>query len=201
MAVKKERILATATRLFSERGFARTSTALLAQEAGVAEGTIFRHFKNKDDIFLELIHRLCERITADVYKYLEVCTPETGIEQICAVMRACYVFARNNNTEFSLVFRDAPGHYCEPEAEPYGQFRYIIQLLQEHFTKGIENGKVDGSIRQDIVAADMSPLLAGALVGVMRSVNLGFLENTDQMLPPLLRSVRDMLMPQEMRDK
>ena len=195
MAVKKERILAAATRLFSERGFARTSTALLAQEAGVAEGTIFRHFKNKDDIFLVLIHRLCERITADVYKYLEVSSPETGLEHICAVMRACYVFARNNGTEFSLIFRDAPGHYCEPGAEPYGQFQYIIRLLQEHFSRGIEDGKADGSVRQDIVPADMSALLAGALVGVMREVNLGFLENTDQMLPTLLRSVRDILAP------
>lgn len=195
MAVKRDRILETATKLFSERGFARTSTALLAQEAGVAEGTIFRHFKNKDEIFLELIQRLSSRITADVYKYLEVCTPETGLDQICAVIRACYVFARNNSTEFSLIFRDAPGHYGEPGAEAYDQCNYILQLLQENFVNAIERGKKDGSIRQDIDPVTVAAVIAGGCAGIMRFVNLGFLANSEQILPTLLRGTQNMLSP------
>ena len=201
MSSNRDTILATATRLFAERGLARTTTVMLAKEAGLSEGTLFRYFKNKENIFLELIRSLCERITADVYKYLEVSRPQTGIEQICAVMRACFVFAGSNSNEFSLIFRDAPGRYCDPKGTPYEQFRYIVDLLKEHFRKGIETGKTDGSIKQDIDTSEMSSLLAGALIGVMRSINLGFIENTEKMLPTMLQSVQTLLEPKTRRRK
>ena len=58
--MKRDAILRTAARLFAERGFSNTPTILLAQEAGVAEGTIFRHFKTKDEIFFVLIDNVGE---------------------------------------------------------------------------------------------------------------------------------------------
>jgi AcrR family transcriptional regulator len=48
----RERILATAERLFAERGFDRTSTARIAEAAGVPHGLIFYHFKTKMDLLL-----------------------------------------------------------------------------------------------------------------------------------------------------
>jgi AcrR family transcriptional regulator len=51
---KREKILKAALNLFTERGFHNTPTSLIAKEAGVATGTLFHHFKNKE----ELINRL-----------------------------------------------------------------------------------------------------------------------------------------------
>ncbi len=51
----RERILATAERLFAERGFDRTSTARIAAAAGVPHGLIFYHFKTKMDLLLAVI--------------------------------------------------------------------------------------------------------------------------------------------------
>jgi AcrR family transcriptional regulator len=51
----RERILATAERLFAERGFDRTSTARIADAAGVPHGLIFYHFKTKMDLLLAVI--------------------------------------------------------------------------------------------------------------------------------------------------
>ena len=47
---RKEEILMTAIKIFSERGFDNTTTKEIASEAGIAEGTIFRYFKTKKDI-------------------------------------------------------------------------------------------------------------------------------------------------------
>jgi AcrR family transcriptional regulator len=44
---KRERLLEAARSLFAERGYAATTTAQLAREAGVAEGTVFHHFPSK----------------------------------------------------------------------------------------------------------------------------------------------------------
>lgn len=43
----RTRILQAAQRLFAAKGFEGTTTRDLAQIAGVAEGTLFRHFANK----------------------------------------------------------------------------------------------------------------------------------------------------------
>ena len=51
----RERILAAAERLFAERGFDRTSTALIAADAGVPHGLIFYHFKTKMELLLAVI--------------------------------------------------------------------------------------------------------------------------------------------------
>ena len=45
---KKEKLLETALRLFVENGIDLTPTAKIAAEAGVATGTLFHHFKNKE---------------------------------------------------------------------------------------------------------------------------------------------------------
>jgi AcrR family transcriptional regulator len=47
---KEEKILKSAIRIFSEKGFSASTTSEIAKDAGVAEGTIFRYFKTKKDI-------------------------------------------------------------------------------------------------------------------------------------------------------
>lgn len=48
----KQAIQSTALRLFTERGYAETTVAMIAEEVGVAERTCFRHFPAKPDIVL-----------------------------------------------------------------------------------------------------------------------------------------------------
>ncbi|MGH3122928.1 MAG: TetR/AcrR family transcriptional regulator [Streptosporangiaceae bacterium] len=49
------RILAAAERLFAERGYDHTSTALIAAQARVPQGLIFYHFKTKMELLLAVI--------------------------------------------------------------------------------------------------------------------------------------------------
>lgn len=72
MTEKQEKILSSALRLFAERGYAATSTAKVAKAAGVSEGLIFRHFKNKEGLLAALleqgsarIEKLSEQISAE----------------------------------------------------------------------------------------------------------------------------------------
>lgn len=48
------RILKSAQRLFARHGYGGTTTRDLAQAAGVAEGTLFRHFENKKAILVRV---------------------------------------------------------------------------------------------------------------------------------------------------
>ncbi|HLO85406.1 MAG TPA: TetR/AcrR family transcriptional regulator [Nostocaceae cyanobacterium] len=53
-AQTRSRILQAAQRLFASQGFDGTTTRDLAQAAGVAEGTLFRHFPSKKAILVEV---------------------------------------------------------------------------------------------------------------------------------------------------
>ncbi len=56
--VKKEQtmqiIINSAIKLFSSKGYSATTTTLIAKEAGVSEGIIFKHFKNKENLLKEI---------------------------------------------------------------------------------------------------------------------------------------------------
>jgi AcrR family transcriptional regulator len=54
MSTKREDIMKTAMRLFTEEGFHATPTSKIAKEANVATGTLFHHFENKEALINEL---------------------------------------------------------------------------------------------------------------------------------------------------
>ena len=54
-SVTRERILDTAIGLFSTKGFSGATTREIAQQAGVAEVTLFRHFSSKEKLFEAVI--------------------------------------------------------------------------------------------------------------------------------------------------
>jgi AcrR family transcriptional regulator len=56
-----ERILAAALELYAERGFHATQTPDIATRAGMSVGGLYRYFRDKHQIFLELVHHRLER--------------------------------------------------------------------------------------------------------------------------------------------
>jgi len=61
---KKELILNAAVKVFAGKGFYNANVADVAREAGVADGTIYIYFKNKDDLLISLFETKMEKILA-----------------------------------------------------------------------------------------------------------------------------------------
>src|SRR5262245_51380585 len=59
---RREAILAAALEEFSARGFAATRLDDVAQRAGVAKGTIYLYFRDKESLFQELVRELLSPI-------------------------------------------------------------------------------------------------------------------------------------------
>ncbi|SFF02361.1 TetR/AcrR family transcriptional regulator [Sunxiuqinia elliptica] len=70
MKDKRQQILETALKLFVENGFHATPTSMIAKEAGVATGTLFHHFKTKEELintlYLETKEILIQALTKQV---------------------------------------------------------------------------------------------------------------------------------------
>jgi AcrR family transcriptional regulator len=55
----RERLLAAARELIEEGGYGSASVAAIAERAGVASGTVYRHFTSKAELFLEVFRAVC----------------------------------------------------------------------------------------------------------------------------------------------
>ena len=55
---KKNKIIATSTKLFAVQGFDNTTTLQIAKESGVTEPLLYYHFKGKEEIFTDIINRI-----------------------------------------------------------------------------------------------------------------------------------------------
>jgi AcrR family transcriptional regulator len=61
---KREAILTAAFALFGHYGYRRTSIDDIAQEAGIAKGTVYLYFKSKEEIFRALSQQLIDQMLA-----------------------------------------------------------------------------------------------------------------------------------------
>jgi len=81
-AETRQRLLDAAAVVFSQRGFARSTTKEIAEAAGVAEGTIYRHFADKQDLFYATFSAK-SAITADEFlRFPELAGKETVRENL-----------------------------------------------------------------------------------------------------------------------
>src|SRR4030043_2421086 len=70
---KHERIINAALKVFAEKGFYNTRISEIAQEANVADGTIYLYFKNKDDILISVFETEMKSMISTMKKELNKC--------------------------------------------------------------------------------------------------------------------------------
>ncbi|MEA5529648.1 helix-turn-helix domain-containing protein [Dolichospermum sp. UHCC 0684] len=98
----RTRILQAAQRLFAAKGFEGTTTRDLAQTAGVAEGTLFRHFANKKAILVEVATSGWVDLLTDLLTELSEMGSYKAIDQVMRrrmwnlqknadIMRVCFM--------------------------------------------------------------------------------------------------------------
>lgn len=107
---KQQKIAEAAIRLFAEKGYANTSTSEIAKAAGVAEGTIFRHYKTKDNLLLSLILPfLKEALPAMAEDVLQdVMSKETGSFEsfLRALIKNRIQFIKENREIFQVFVKE-----------------------------------------------------------------------------------------------
>jgi AcrR family transcriptional regulator len=68
---KRSHIIETALRLFAEKGYDRSSIALIAKEAGVAQGLMYNYFNSKDELLLAIFQQGFMEIQATLAPVLQ----------------------------------------------------------------------------------------------------------------------------------
>jgi AcrR family transcriptional regulator len=103
----KKRILQAAQKLFARSGYDGTTTRELATAAGVAEGTLFRHFVNKKAILVEVATEGWVELLTDLLTELS----EMGsYKAVAQVMRRRMLNIRENSDMMRVCFLEAQFH-------------------------------------------------------------------------------------------
>src|SRR4026207_1645049 len=68
---KRDRILQAAERVFASKGFFGAKVSDIAEDAGVADGTIYLYFRSKDDLLISLFEEQMERVNSELLRAIE----------------------------------------------------------------------------------------------------------------------------------
>src|SRR4030042_825402 len=69
--IRRESIIQAAIEVFSKKGFQAAGISEIAQRAGVADGTIYQYFKNKEDLFFSIPVEKTKEFRSQVELHLE----------------------------------------------------------------------------------------------------------------------------------
>ena len=155
MSDTKEKILLTALRLFARDGYEAVSVSAIAGELGMTKGALYKHYKNKRDIFDHIVARMFQ-VDAERSRQYEVpeeqfdrspsAYEQVTLENIRRFTLAQFVFWTED--EFASNFRRmlTLEQYRSAEmAELYssclvaGPVAYMEDIFREMISSGILN--------------------------------------------------------------
>lgn len=152
MTDKQLKIVQAASEVFAQKGFAASSTSEIAQRAGVAEGTIFRHYKTKKDLLLSIVVPVMAKLVApfvlrDFYKVLD-----TSFDSFDLLLRAIIEnrieFLERHMQVLKIFIQEIPFH---PDLQEQFQ-KLILSKVLDKMRQNVTRFQQQGSL------VDWSPL-------------------------------------------
>ena len=146
---KRNAILSTATRLFSRNGFQGTAMAELSALTGAATGTIFHHFKNKEDLFLQVLKNVRDGVLEAFEGHPNDSKGDNGMERVVEVVTRYLNLAGTMEDQFLILHRHFPYQMAETSPVCRSHLESIYTCLLDIFEAGINQGIKDGSVNVD----------------------------------------------------
>ncbi len=131
----KEIILETALQLFGDQGYDRTPTSQIAQQAGVSEGLIFRHFTNKAGLLAAIIQEGLAHIASTMTAYVEpsVDPQEAILQHIERALTTIQTEEKFWRLATQIRFQSVVNQVVGEQLETVNQF--IVKHLTENFKR------------------------------------------------------------------
>lgn len=154
---KREAILRAAIKVFASKGFFNSKVADIAGEAGVADGTVYLYFKNKDDILHSIFDRAMAEFIAEGKKELEgITAPEARLRKIAELHLERLGADRDLAIVFQVELRGSTKFMQEFSAAGFGEY---LDIIRQTFA----DGQRAGVFRKDMKPVVCAKILYGAL--------------------------------------
>ena len=150
-------------KVFSRQGFYQSTVAQIAREAGVADGTIYLYFKNKDDILVQFFSyrtkQVFERFRAEVNK------SDNSLDKLRNLIRR-HLTEFQRDRDMAVVYQ-VETHQNSRLAD--AQIREMSQMYQDLVSDIVETGQQEGRIRRDLYVGLVKRFILGAVDEVINT--------------------------------
>ena len=143
-------ILEAAKQLVTEQG-AEVAMGEIGRVAGVAVGTLYRHFPNKSDLLAAVVNEYVEALADDAqgaWERVEAGRADAAQELLGFLERALEMIARSHAAKTVAQALGAEVEYAEPETR-----------ATEALGRLIEAGRASGRLRRDLTVSDLYVLM------------------------------------------
>ena len=178
---KYNRILEAAVKVFAKHGFFQATISQIAKEAGVADGTIYLYFKNKEDIF----HQFFSYKTKEVFNGFreEVDNAKSADEKLKnLIKRQLNEFQRDRN--MAIVYQAGTRHNYRLAED---KIKTMTKMYLDMVGEIIEQGQIEGKIRKDLYLSLVKRFIMGSVDEVINTwVLSGGKYDLESMADPLV---------------
>ncbi len=160
---KYRRILEAAVIVFAEQGFYQSTIAQIAKQAGVADGTIYLYFKNKDDILVQFYEYKTHQIFT---RFREaVAGPKTAEEKLRCLIRV-HLEEFQKDRDMAIVYQ-AETHQNRWLGDEY--LKNMSKTYRDIISEVVELGQEEGTIRRNLFMGLVKRLINGAVDEVINA--------------------------------
>jgi TetR/AcrR family fatty acid metabolism transcriptional regulator len=160
---KYHQILEAAVKVFARQGFHQSTVAEIAKEAGVADGTIYLYFKNKDDILVQFFSYRAKQVFESFRE--EVDRAQTSLDKLRNVVRR-HLAEFQRDRDGAVVYQ-VETHQNSRLAE--AQIREMSQMYRDLISEIVEQGQQEGAIRKDLYVGLVKRFIIGAVDEVINT--------------------------------
>lgn len=132
---KKKAILRTTLKLISSNGFHAAPMSAIAKEAGIAAGTIYLYFENKEDLIIQLY----KHVKAELAAYIPIPDPQLHYKlRTQTIWQQIFDFFRQYPEKYRFLEQYEESPFISNELSAEVNQNYLP--LQLFFQQGIEQG-------------------------------------------------------------
>jgi AcrR family transcriptional regulator len=168
---KQKKILESAIHVFAEKGYSGASTSEIAERAGVAEATIFKHYRTKKGLLLSLVIPAIARIASPmiVRPVLEILKQDLPLEQLLQeIVRERVQFIEAHWKKIKIIIVESIFHPELREAFQQHVAKQIFAIASEN----IDQLKKQGKVRQDLPNHVILRSIASMVMGYLFARNM-----------------------------
>jgi TetR/AcrR family fatty acid metabolism transcriptional regulator len=155
-------ILESAGSIFARLGFYKSTISQIAAEAGVADGTIYLYFKNKDDILYQFLQFKSTTFFEKMRRSID--ESETAELKLRSLIK-CHLQEFQNDINMAVIFQSEVRYRRDIALHVKDVSKMYLEFLSEI----IEQGQMEGTLRQDLFVGLVKRFILGAVEGVINT--------------------------------
>lgn len=160
--LRRKQILDVSTAMFSEHGYHQTHVEMIIKAARVGKGTFYRYFKNKEDLFSNVLQRFLNNWEAEVFIDPSAFTSDTIFEHFFTLTVRTFEFFKKNEDLCNIYLRVNTG--LGDAFQPYME-RFETRMM-DYVSRYLEAGIQLGYVRPDVNPEMASSIIVGAFLRV-----------------------------------